>query len=47
MGSMPSFNFFVKGECVCFIVVVDVDVDVVGYAEFVRSGLGFPLFVFE
>ena len=43
MGSMPSFNFFVKGECVCFIVVIFV----VGYAEFVRSGLGFPLFVFE
>ena len=44
MGSMPSFNFFVKGECACFIVVVVV---VVGYAEFVRSGLGFPLFVLE
>ena len=43
MGSMSSFNFFVKGECACFIVVVVV----VGYAEFVRSGLGFPLFVFE
>ena len=47
MGSMPSFNFFVKGECACFIVVVVVVVVVVGYAEFVRSGLGFPLFVFE
>ena len=45
MDSMPSFNFFVKGECACFIVVVVVVV--VGYAEFVRSGLGFPLFVFE
>ena len=45
MGSMPSFNFFVKGECVFFIVVVVVVA--VGYAEFVRSGLGFPLFVFE
>ena len=45
MGSMPSFNFVVQGECACFIVVVVVVV--VGYAEFVCSGLGFPLFVFE